>query len=146
LGDLVQNEGIIKTTKTLMYPPEMEFPNFSVDKGDRMECIFSYGSWTVHYRFYSKDSDDLIGERIRIITPLDLAFRGRVRAFDTGMNLYKAEGETSVSIVDNSISNMVERGMISRKLDERLGEVLKLAMDELNESKPEIIIQFEELQ
>ncbi|MHA2248714.1 MAG: ribonuclease E/G [Candidatus Kariarchaeaceae archaeon] len=143
LGDLVQNEGIIKTTKTLTYPPEMKFPNFSVDKGDRMECIFAYGSWTVHYRFYSKDSDNLIGERIRIITPLDLAFRGRVRAFDTGMNLYKAEGETSVSIVDNSISNMVERGMISRKLDERFGEVLKLAMDELNESKPEIIIQFE---
>ncbi len=142
LGDLIKNDEVMITSKILNQPLVEEFPNFTVNLEDKMECIFSYGSWTVHYRFYSKENDALIGERLRIITPLDFAYRGRIRAFDLGMNLYKkAQGKTSVSIVDNSVTNMVERGMISKSLDERLGEVLRLAMEALNNSESEILIR-----
>ncbi|MHA2169764.1 MAG: hypothetical protein ACXAB7_07725 [Candidatus Kariarchaeaceae archaeon] len=142
IGDLKNNEKVMITSKVLDFALSEEFPNFSVDIGDRMECIFTYGSWTVHYKYYSGDTDLLIGERLRIITPLDFVYRGRIRTFDMGMNLYKnADIDASVSLVDKSVPNMVEHGMISKEFDERLGEVLKLAMDALNNSEPEILIK-----
>jgi small nuclear ribonucleoprotein (snRNP)-like protein len=145
VGDLNKNQQVMVTSKVLDFKLVDEFPNFSVDIGDRMECIFAYGSWTVHYKYYSGDSDLLIGERLRIITPLDFVYRGRIRAFDMGMNLYKkAEADSSVNLVDNSVPNMVEHGMISKEFDERLGEVLRLAMDALNKSESEILIRFDD--
>jgi hypothetical protein len=144
LGDLTKNEEVMVTSKVLDDTFDEKFPNFFVSKGDKMECTFSTGSWTVHYRYFSGDNNEPIGERLRIITPLDFAYRGRIRAFDLGMNLYKkAQGESPVSMVDNSVVNMVERGMISKKLDERLGDVLRLAMDALNNSESEILIKID---
>ncbi|MHA2090583.1 MAG: ribonuclease E/G [Candidatus Kariarchaeaceae archaeon] len=142
IGDLKNNEKVMITSKVLDFALGEEFPNFSVDIGDRMECIFAYGSWTVHYKYYSGDTDLLIGERLRIITPLDFVYRGRIRAFDMGMNLYKnADSDAPVSLIDKSVPNMVEQGMVSKEFDERLGEVLRLAMDALNNSEPEILIK-----
>jgi len=140
IGNIIKSGETIVTRKTLGTNHEQEAKNFEVHEGDIMEIYFSYGSWTVHYRFYSALTGDLIGERLRIITPLDFVYRGRIRAFDMGMSLYKnADGETT-SEVDDSTSDMVQRGMISKKLDEKLGEVLRVAMQMIKSSNEAILI------
>ncbi|MHA2503032.1 MAG: ribonuclease E/G [Candidatus Kariarchaeaceae archaeon] len=140
IGNIVKTGKTVVTRTTLGRDHGETSPNFTVSENDVMETYFSYGSWTVHYRYYSGDSNDLIGEKLRIITPLDFVYRGRIRAFDMGMTLYKNDDGDTTSKVNNATSNMVERGMISGNLDNKLGEVLRVAMQMLKTSTDAILI------
>jgi hypothetical protein len=140
IGNITQNDPVIITRTKLEREHGETSPIYTVHEGDLLDIHFDYGSWTLQYRYYSGLTNELIGEKLRIITPLDYVYRGRIRAFDMGMTLYKnAEGETA-SQVDESISNMVEQGMISKSLDNKLGEVLQVAMKMLKTTSGEILI------
>jgi hypothetical protein len=140
IGNIVQNDPVIITRTKLERDHDETSPIYTVHEGDLLDIHFDYGSWTLHYRYYSGLTNELIGEKLRIITPLDYVYRGRIRAFDMGMILYKnADGETA-SQVDDSISNMVEQGMISKSLDNKLGEVLQVAMKMFKSTSGEILI------
>jgi hypothetical protein len=140
IGNIVQNDPVVITRTKLEKDHEHTSPIYDVHEGDILDIHFAHGSWTLHYRYFSGLTGDLLGEKLRIITPLDFVYRGRIRAFDMGMTLYKnAEGETA-SKVDDSISDMVEQGMISKSLDSKLGEVLQVAMKMLKSTSDEILI------
>lgn len=140
LGNIVQSGEVMVTSRKFERDHRERFPIFSVNEGDIVETYFSFGSWTIHYRYLSGLTGELIGEKLHIITPLDLIYRGRIRAFDMGMFLFKNSTGETTSQVDNSISNMVEQGMISKDLDSKLGEVLRVAMEMLKKSSEEIIL------
>jgi len=141
IGNIIKTGDIIVTRKTLAANHEERAENFEINENDLMEVLFSYGSWTVHYRYYSGETEELIGEKLRIITPLDFVYRGRIRAFDMGMSLYKNGNGETTSRVDDAISDMVAQGMISKDLDAKLGDVLRVAMKMLSTSDEPILIQ-----
>ena len=139
LGDIIQAGDIMITSKIL--DSDIEFPNFSVSKGDKRQVIFSLGTWVIHYKYFS--DSELIGEHLQLITPLDFVFKGRVRAFDVGMSIYKnATGNIHRDIGDSSI-NMLENGMISEKLDQQLADIIDIALTSLENEEDQIIIKFE---
>ncbi|MCH8907087.1 MAG: ribonuclease E/G [Candidatus Heimdallarchaeota archaeon] len=128
VGDLIANQELFITRRVFDYKPKLSFPNFEVSQGDIFEVYLSPGSWTIYYKYINGSTDELIGERVQIVLPLDYAFRGRIRAIDMGMNLYKNSASNSPvvhQIIDRSRSDLVERGIISAELDQDLGSVLQ---------------------
>ena len=140
IGNIIKTGDIITTRKTLGENHGEKAANFEINEGDIMEVYFSYGSWTVHYRYYNAETNELVGERLRIITPLDFVYRGRIRAFEMGMSLYKNSEGAVTSRVNDATSDMVERGMISKALDKKLGEVLQVAMQKMKTTHEEVIL------
>ncbi len=143
LGDIVSIEDTIKTKKIL--ENENKIGNFTVSKNDIKETILSPGTWVVHYKYYSHETNEKIGERLQLVTPMDLVFRGRVRAFDMGVNIYKnsVTKEIIKSTRTKNNINMLEKGMITEEMDDKLAEILGIAIDSLENEDDEIIVKFE---
>lgn len=144
IGNISKTGDIIVTKRVLSRSHQHSTPDLILEEGDLMEVHFSYGSWTIHYKFFSSLSGDLIGEKVKIITPLDFIYRGRIRGFDMGMTLQKLSDGTVTSDIDNSVSDMVKRGMISKSLDAKLGEVSRVAMEMLKAGNDSIVIRLDQ--
>jgi small nuclear ribonucleoprotein (snRNP)-like protein len=144
IGNISKTGDIIVTKRVLSRSHQHSTPDLILEEGDLMEVHFSYGSWTIHYKFFSSLSGELIGEKVKIITPLDFIYRGRIRGFDMGMTLQKLSDGTVTSDIDNSVSDMVKRGMISKSLDAKLGEVSRVAMEMLKAGNDSIVIRLDQ--
>ncbi len=141
LGDIIENKEYFITRKSMSQSDVDAVSNLDLAVQDIMEVIFVPGSWTIHYKYYSGISNELIGQRVKIITPLDMIYRGRVRAFDMGMDLYYANGELINLLTDHNELNMVDQNMISDAMNEKLGEVYRFASDRLQENDEYIIFK-----
>ncbi|MCE7737179.1 MAG: hypothetical protein GPJ54_19990, partial [Candidatus Heimdallarchaeota archaeon] len=77
----------------------------------------------------------------RITTPLDLIYRGRIRAFDMGMDIFYNETDEEVidSLPTHSELDMVSKKMISEELNEKLGEVYRFAHEKIGNKENYII-------
>lgn len=141
LGDITQNKDFFITRKTLTQNDIARTPELDLTVNDIMEVIFAPGSWIVHYKYYSGLSEKLIIQRVRITTPLDLIYRGRIRAFDMGMDIFYNEEEEEVidSLSTHSELDMVGRKMISDELNAKLGEVYRYAHEKIGSKEKYII-------
>ncbi len=141
LGDLIEIEPFFVTNKVI--DTNQNFPNFAIKRGDIMRVTFLPGSWTMHYHYYSPDEEP-IGERLRLIFPLDIIYRGKIRAFDVGMNLFKnSEGKIYKQVDKHSTRHLIEHDMITSELDEQFVQVLDAAIQAFKDKEGQIIIQIE---
>ena len=143
LGDIVSTGETITTKKIL--ENETKIGNFNISKNDIKQTILSPGTWVIHYKYFSHETNEKIGERLQLVTPMELVFRGRVRAFDMGVNIYKnsVTKEIIKSTRTKNNINMLENGMITEEMDDKLAEILGIAIDALENEDDEIIIKFE---
>lgn len=139
IGNIIENKDEIITQRVVEHNT-MDFPSFKVTPTDTMKVSFKTGSWSMHYQFYSPEGENL-GQWLRIIAPLDIAYRGRVRVYDMGMHLFKdGEGNVTHHVDDRSRENLVGSGIITKELDEKLATVLVKAKDALQASSENILI------
>ncbi|MFV2015051.1 MAG: ribonuclease E/G, partial [Candidatus Heimdallarchaeota archaeon] len=140
LGNINENNGLIVSERQIENN-EMEFPSFDVKAGDIMQVCFKVGSWSMHYKFLNSGGN-LIGEWLRIVGSLDIAYRGRIRAYDMGMHLFKdGEGNVTHHVDEHSRDDLLTNGVITKELDNKLASVLASARSSLQASEDRILIE-----
>lgn len=140
IGTIMENSNEI-ITQRVIDQNTMEFPSFDVRPIDTMKVTFQTGSWSMQYQFYTPEGD-IIGQWLRIIAPLDIAYRGRIRVYDMGMHLFKdGEGNVTHHVDDRSRENLVGSDIITKKLDDKLAVVLAKATTALQSSDEQILIK-----
>ncbi len=143
LGLIKVNHGRFELQKNLdEYLASNDDSQFVVYEGDYIRTYFAEGSWTIHYRYYSGEDDHLIGDRVQIVTPVELAFRGRIRTVDFGINVYR-DGETgAIDVITDNDDDLLSEGIITSELDIKLGEVIEKVLAQLrkpSELEPVIV-------
>lgn len=142
IGDITQNDPVI-VTKQVLENDIHEIPGFSAMVGDIMEVHMKPGSWTIHYRFISSETGKLLGQWLRIITPLEITYRGKVRAFDMGMHLFKngePDGNITHHVDEKTRLNMKDNETITEALDDKLAKVLQLSTEAIKNNQEQINI------
>lgn len=107
---------------------ELDESNFILYGGDYIDTYIKEGSWTIYYQYYSGEDDALLGERVRIVSPIDMVFRGKFRTVDLGVNIYLAQelDENEIDIIDdNADFKLKDSGVISDATDQHLGGVIE---------------------
>lgn len=138
------NDGIIRTKFVFNDRNwEKDDSNYILYSGDYVYISFKQGSWTIYYKYFTADNE-LIGERIQIITPLDYVFRGRIRTVDLGINIYLAAENNEIDVVDNNADvHLVAEKIISPQTDEKIGTIIEEAINKLTDEpgKPVIVLK-----
>ncbi len=101
--------------------------NFILYPGDYIETHLDEGSWTIHYRYFSGEDKSLIGERIQLVTPIELSFRGKFSTVSLGINIYKDAKTKEIDLLtdDDAGEDLLEKEIISSNLDMKLGETIE---------------------
>lgn len=140
LGNITENNAIFVSERPFE-KGEMEFPTFDVKEGDTMQVCFKMGSWSMHYKFLNSDGK-ILGEWLRIVGSLDMAYRGRIRAYDMGMHLFKdGEGNVTHHVDEHSREDLTSVSTITKELDKKLASVLSSARLSLQNSEKRILIE-----
>ncbi len=108
---------------------------FVVYEGDYIRTYFSEGSWTIHYQYYSGEDNHLIGDRIQVVTPIELAFRGKIRTVDFGINVYRDNSTGAIDVITESDDDLLSEGVITSELDIKLGEVIEKVLGLLRDAE-----------
>ncbi len=134
LGLIKEKGRIFRLRKDLdAYLAEADSSSFVVYEGDYIETFLAKGSWTVHYRYYSNDGS-FIGDRIVVVTPIDLSFRGKVRTTEFGIEVYRDGQSGAIDVVTETDADLLNDGIITADLDIKLGEVMEKVLTSLRSS------------
>jgi len=143
LGKITEvSDGEFKFVQTVdKYLAEKDISNYVLFEDDFIEVYMKQGSWTVYYKYFGSDKE-LIGQRVRIISPLDLIFRGRFRAVDLGVDIYlPAEEGASVDVIkEESMEELVSQGVYSATTAEKISDIVTEVTRKLENSEFPILI------
>lgn len=108
-----------------------------IKQGDTSSTIVKEGSWSVHTKILREEQ--LLGETVRIVTPIDLCNGGKLRYIDLGLNLIKKNGE--IKEVDQGIINQLsDRGIISSQLKDEIYSIFENSKKKLSNEEEHILI------
>jgi hypothetical protein len=108
-----------------------------IEQGDTSSTIVKEGSWTVHTKILREDK--LLGEIVKIVTPIDLCDGGKLRYIDLGLNIIKKDGEIK-EINTGVITQLFERSIISSQLKDDIYSMLEDCKKQLTEDQEQILI------
>ncbi len=111
--------------------------DIDIKQGDTSSIAVKEGSWSVHMKILR--DENLLGEIIKVVTPIDLCNGGNLRYIDLGLNLVKKNGETQV-IDEGVINQLSERGVISSQLKEEIYSIFDECKKQLSDGKEQILI------
>lgn len=113
--------------------------NLDVDikQGDTSSTIVKEGSWSVHVKI--SRGDTLLGQIVKIVTPIDLCDGGKLRYIDLGLELIKKDNEIK-EIDDGVIKQLLERDIISSQLKEKIYSIFENCKKQLSEGVEQILI------
>ncbi|MCG3215775.1 MAG: ribonuclease E/G [Candidatus Heimdallarchaeota archaeon] len=108
-----------------------------IKQGDTSIVVVKEGSWTIHSKL-SREKE-IIGEIIKIITPIELCNGGKLRYIDLGLMLLKKNDE--IQTMDAGIiDDLVNKGIISSKLKEKIYSLYEQCKKKLNKGEEHIIL------
>ncbi|MCE7741353.1 MAG: hypothetical protein GOP50_02740 [Candidatus Heimdallarchaeota archaeon] len=108
-----------------------------IKQGDTSSIVVKEGSWSVHMKILRDEK--ILGEIIKIVTPVDLCDGGKLRYIDLGLTLIKKDDE--IKDLDQGIINQLfERGIISSQLKEKIYSIFEECKKQLSEGKESILI------
>lgn len=103
-----------------------------INSGDNVVTYIKEGCWTIHTKVYRKEK--LMGEYIKIVTPVELYNEGYIRYIDLGVSLIKKEDEIEVQDTE-IINDLAEKGMISSSFKEEVFLLVDKCKQLLDEGK-----------
>ena len=116
---------------------ESDSSHYILYAGDYVDTFVKSSYRGVYYRYYSGDDNELIGERVQMVTPIDFYFRGKYYATPVGVDIYLSQdqgAELDIIKVD-SYDELLKNKTISMKAVENIERVIKLASDVLGTEK-----------
>ena len=108
-----------------------------IQQGDSSTIITKEGSWSVHMKINREDS--LLGETIKIITPLELSNGGKLRYIDLGLVIIKKDDEIETKDA-GVINDLVEKGIISSNFKDKIYKICEICKKKIVDGEERIII------
>ncbi len=138
----ISEDGVIHTRLNIdKRRAEEDMSNYVLFEGDYIDIYLKEGSWTIFYKYYGGDGE-LIGSRVRIVSPVDLIFKGRFRAVDLGIDIYlpNEDGSEVDVIRDEEPAEMVKLGFYAQGTADRIEEIIAKVTKEIKSSDGPIIV------
>ena len=111
--------------------------DIEIKQSDSSTTFLSEGSWSVHTKILRDNK--IIGEIVKIVTPIDLCDGGKLRYIDLGLKLIKKEDE--IQDLDSGVINQLfDRGIISSQLKDEIYSIYEKCKKQLSEGQEQIII------
>jgi hypothetical protein len=108
-----------------------------IQQGDSSVIMTKEGSWSVHMKINREDS--LLGETIKMITPLELSNGGKLRYIDLGLMLIKKEDDIETKDA-GIINDLVEKGIISSNFRDKIYRIYEICKKKIEDGEEQIIV------
>jgi hypothetical protein len=108
-----------------------------IQQGDSSVILTKEGSWSVHMKINREDS--LLGETVKIITPLELSNGGKLRYIDLGLMLTKKGNEIDTKDV-GTINDLVEKNIISSSFKDKIYKIYETCRKKMEDGEEQVII------
>jgi hypothetical protein len=83
--------------------------------------------------------DSLLGETVKIITPLELSNGGKLRYIDLGLMLTKKGNEIETKDV-GTINDLVEKNIISSSFKDKIYKIYETCKKKMEDGEEQVII------
>jgi hypothetical protein len=108
-----------------------------IEQGDTSIIMTKEGSWSVHMKINREDS--VLGETVKIITPLELSNGGKLRYIDLGLVLIKKNGEIETKD-DGIINDLVDKGIISSDFKDKIYKIYEICKKKIESGEEQVIV------
>ncbi|MCG3258661.1 MAG: ribonuclease E/G [Candidatus Heimdallarchaeota archaeon] len=111
--------------------------DIDISQGDASSIIAKENSWSLHMKIL-RDSN-LLGETVKIVTPIELCSGGKLRYIDLGLLLVK-KGEEIKTIDEGLIDYLTDKGIISTQLKEKIHLIFEECQKQLSAGEEHILV------
>lgn len=108
-----------------------------IHQGDSAVVLTKEGSWSIHTKIFRKEL--LVGETVKIVTPVELYGGGKLRYIDLGLLTVK-KNDVVEPMDSGTVNNLVEQGFISKEFGNKVLSFFEQSQEELKTNKEHIII------
>jgi len=108
-----------------------------IQSGDDVVVYVKEGCWTIHIKVYRENN--LLGEYVKIVTPVELYSDGYIRYIDLGIMLVK-KGDSIVVNDSKELVNLAENGIISSSFKEDIYSLLEKCKSEFEQGDEKTVI------
>ena len=141
--DLNINENEMVFVKRIEHSDEIEREEDEgvkdVKVGDIVKTTTAIGSWTTHRQYFG-DDEEIKAEKVIIHTPLEISFRGKMKAIDLGIWLIKDKNGFIVEYNNEDIEYHVDEKEVNPKLKALVEKVNEKVMEKYETPMMAVII------
>ncbi len=108
-----------------------------IQQGDTSIVITREGSWTIHSKI-SRDGK-IIGELVKVVTPIELFEGSRIRFIDLGLTIIKQNNDIEIKD-EGLVRNLSEQGIISPTFKEKIYSLFEECQKQMEDGTEQILI------
>lgn len=108
-----------------------------IQQGDTSIVITKEGSWTIHSKI-SRD-EKIIGELVKVVTPIELFEGSRIRFIDLGLTIIKQSGDIEVKD-EGLVRTLSDQGIISSTFKDKIYSLFEECQKQMEDGNEEILI------
>ena len=108
-----------------------------IQQGDTSIVITKEGSWTIHSKI-SRD-EKIIGELVKVVTPIELFEGSRIRFIDLGLTIVKQNNDIEIKD-DGLVRSLSEQGIISSIFKDKIYSLFEECQKQMEDGTEQILI------
>ncbi|MCK4895557.1 MAG: ribonuclease E/G [Candidatus Heimdallarchaeota archaeon] len=108
-----------------------------IQQGDTSIVITKEGSWTIHSKI-SRD-EKIIGELVKVVTPIELFEGSRIRFIDLGLTIIKQNDDIEIKD-EGLVRNLSEQGIISSTFKDKVYTLFEECQKQIEDGNEQILI------
>lgn len=108
-----------------------------IQQGDTSIVITKEGSWTIHSKI-SRD-EKIIGELVKVVTPIELFEGSRIRFIDLGLTIIKQNSDIEIKD-EGLVRNLSEQGIISSTFKDKVYTLFEECQKQIEDGNEQILI------
>lgn len=109
----------------------------NIQQGDTSIVITKEGSWTIHSKI-SRD-EKIIGELVKVVTPIELFEGSRIRFIDLGLTIIKQNGDIEIKD-EGLVRNLSEQSIISSTFKDKVYTLFEKCQKQMEDGNEQILI------
>ncbi|MHA1912310.1 MAG: ribonuclease E/G [Candidatus Kariarchaeaceae archaeon] len=141
--DLNINENEMVFVKRIDHTDEIEREDDEgvkgIELGDIVKTITALNSWTTHRQYFGQD-EEIKAEKVIIHTPLEISYRGKMRAIDLGIWLIKDKNGFIVEYNNEDIEYHIDEKEVNPRLKELVAKVNIKVMEKYEQTMVPVVI------
>ncbi len=108
-----------------------------IQQGDTSIVITKEGSWTIHSKI--SRNEKIIGELVKVVTPIELFEGSRIRFIDLGLTIIKQSGDIEVKD-EGLVRNLSDQGIISSTFKDKIYSLFEECQKQMEDGNEQILI------
>lgn len=108
-----------------------------IQQGDTSIVITKEGSWTIHSKI--SRNEKIIGELVKVVTPIELFEGSRIRFIDLGLTVIKQRGDIEVKD-EGLVRSLSDQGIISSTFKDKIYSLFEECQKQMEDGNEQILI------